>query len=65
MAGVTGMPPPAEQRGAGQADHEQDGTPPFVVLAVCRQAEEGHDPALANIIGPHNQQDVFRRDHDH
>ena len=54
-----------EQRGAGQADHEEGGTPPFVVLAVCRQAEEGHDPALALIIGPHNEQHVFRRDHDH
>ena len=54
-----------EQSGAGQANHEKGGTPPFIVLAVRRQAEEGHDPALAVIIGPHDQQHVFRRDHDH
>ena len=54
-----------EQSSAGQADHEKGGTPLFVVLAVRRQAEEGHDPALAIIIGPHDQQHVFRRDHGH
>ena len=54
---------PEEQAGAEDAEHDQHGVAGH--LAPVDQRGQGHDPAVAAVVGSHDDSRVLERDDDH